>query len=701
MKSWGKCKIIQLSFTIFLSFFTIFTIQSKNVSADVQREEAYYTDSETVIGREMIVTTGGYPVFNQISNNVMVNEVLTSSELLGKKVDVIAQKVLANQTIAYKYEFADETYWTDSRAFSQNVEIIKQELHSQTMRVVNPNYGGYNVPGGLVNAKLLLSGNDIQNKVIQVIATYTLSNGEQYCNYKYGSRYYWTNIKALIIEPIITRKQSIKKNITMNSQNYGSYNIPATLFAAKELLSNGTLYGKKVKAIAKYTVNDGTSYYNYKYGNRYYWTDVRAFTDVPTVIKRKYLSRHVRFITNSYGAYNTPADLVNSKLLKSGSQLYNQVVDIIALNELSNGARYYNYKYGNRYYWTNEKAFQDENVIVQKESCNIPLKISSSAFTATNIPSSLFAAQHLLGGEALLNQVVTVIAKYTVSDGSSFYNFKYGARYYWLNTKAFTKIAYITKREKMSLKVKIISNVYRAFNTPSPLENSKLLLAGDQLKNQTVKVIARYRVNNGEWYYNFKLGNRYYWVNSRAFAEFGEVLLNTPIYINQYQQGVPNGCEAASLFMALKASNHINNYSFNQFLKTMPIAKNLNPYQGFGGSLYNNQTGFPAIFLNPLIKWGSYYGKITNLNGKSAVEIKRHLNQLHPVVAFVTIHFKNPLFSKYWWGSAVDNNHAVLVDGYRDGAYHVSDPIDGQYWVTSKMFESVYNSRKWGLAIVN
>ncbi|MCH4057119.1 MAG: GW dipeptide domain-containing protein [Lactobacillaceae bacterium] len=541
----------------------------------------------------------------------------------------------------------------------------------------------------------------LKNQVLDVIARYTLSNGEQYYNYKFGSRYYWTNVKAFRPEIEIAKKDFARTTLKMVNAEYNAFNTPEHLFNAKQLLYGQQLLNQSVQGIAQYTLSDGSMYYNFKFGSRYYWVNSDAFEVFPEIQQRRNINQLIRFNSSDYGAYNTPEKLLNAHQLLSGHQLIDRQVRACAVYQLSNGESYYNYKLGDRYYWTNTRAFKNEIVVSTRQNITKTMMITGNNIALTNTPATLFGAKELLNSNAVQNKVITVVAKYSLSDGTHYYNFKYGSRYYWLDERALTDVAVITAKEKMALKVEIISNQYGAYNTPAPLTGAKLLLHGQQLVGSTVTVIARYKISNGEWYYNYKLGNRYYWSDSRAFAKYGATNISVPIYINQYKLGVPNACEAASLFMALKSKGKLVGYSFSKFLKQMPISKDLNPYQGFGGSVYANSNGFPAIFPVPLTKWGNRYGNVINLSGQSVTDIKDHLNLLHPVVAFVTIHFQSPLFSQYWWGTGVNNNHAVLVDGYRAGSYHVSDPIDGQYWVNAKTFESVYNSRKWGLAVID
>ncbi len=53
------------------------------------------------------------------------------------------------------------------------------------------------------------------------------------------------------------------------------------------------------------------------------------------------------------------------------------------------------------------------------------------------------------------------------------------------------------------------------------------------------------------------------------------------------------------------------------------------------------------------------------------------------------------------FGAAVNNNHAVTLDGYNKGSnqVHVSDPISGSYWISTATFENIYNARKYAVVV--
>lgn len=170
--------------------------------------------------------------------------------------------------------------------------------------------------------------------------------------------------------------------------------------------------------------------------------------------------------------------------------------------------------------------------------------------------------------------------------------------------------------------------------------------------------------------------------------------------IDQNIWGAINGCEAASLLEGLHYQNYALQLNYGQFLLKMPISSDGDPYHGFGGSPFKNQSGkFEAIFTRPLLRWGSQYGHLTELSGANPQWLYDAVRYDDPVLTFVTVHFEDPDWEVYPFGKVPANNHAVLLDGLDGDQVHVSDPIDGKYWLPQSKFERIYNSRRMAIAI--
>lgn len=170
--------------------------------------------------------------------------------------------------------------------------------------------------------------------------------------------------------------------------------------------------------------------------------------------------------------------------------------------------------------------------------------------------------------------------------------------------------------------------------------------------------------------------------------------------INQYAWGMPNGCEPAALLTGLHLKGYALDKDYLTIIDEMPKAADYNPYHGFGGAPDENVPGhFEAIFPEPLVKWAQQYGKVRDICGANIDQIKAEIAQKNPVVAYVTVGFEAPETAVYSFGEALANNHAVLVDGYFGDRVHISDPIDGTYWLSDDRFKQAYDARHWAVVI--
>ncbi|NLR18033.1 hypothetical protein HC026_03740 [Lactobacillus sp. LC28-10] len=223
-----------------------------------------------------------------------------------------------------------------------------------------------------------------------------------------------------------------------------------------------------------------------------------------------------------------------------------------------------------------------------------------------------------------------------------------------------------------------------------------------------VEVTREFTDDHGEHWYQLSDGD-YVLKNAVTLApslwrlalEKGQQLVNLHAEnINQIWWGMPNGCEPAALLEGLHVKNYAMTFDYLSFLKEMPRAADFNPYHGFGGEPDQDVPGhFEAIFPEPLVEWAKRYAPVTNLSGLPAEEFPLHLQQKKPIVAYVTVGFEQPEWSQYSFGQALSNNHAVLVDGCFGKLLHVSDPIDGRYWLSITDFKTAYNARHWAVEI--
>jgi uncharacterized protein YvpB len=171
---------------------------------------------------------------------------------------------------------------------------------------------------------------------------------------------------------------------------------------------------------------------------------------------------------------------------------------------------------------------------------------------------------------------------------------------------------------------------------------------------------------------------------------------------DQYALGAPSGCEGASLLQGLQYKGEIPDWDLIKFLKTIHLSSSGNPYDGFVGSPFvENSWTYSAIYPIPLVKWGQAYGDVKNMSGHSLDELLNEMKNNNPVVAWITIKLQPARWGIWNFGRAVNNNHAVTLDGYdsKKGKLHVSDPISGKYLIDKNTFESVYNERNFAVAI--
>ena len=171
-------------------------------------------------------------------------------------------------------------------------------------------------------------------------------------------------------------------------------------------------------------------------------------------------------------------------------------------------------------------------------------------------------------------------------------------------------------------------------------------------------------------------------------------------FISQEAAGAPEGCEAASALEALHYKGHASGMSLASFLKTMPIASNGNPYQGFGGTPYAVVDGvYQSIFPSDFTPWVAGFGGASNINGSSLDGIISQIAAGNPVVAWVTLNYQGPQWHHYDWGNGIDNAHVVTVDGYNGDSMHIVDSENGTYWISKGAFNAAYSYMKFAVAI--
>ncbi|WP_288529065.1 C39 family peptidase [uncultured Secundilactobacillus sp.] len=253
----------------------------------------------------------------------------------------------------------------------------------------------------------------------------------------------------------------------------------------------------------------------------------------------------------------------------------------------------------------------------------------------------------------------------------------------------------------VSQTVQVIASV------PEPVLDDQLQLVTTQPPFAMVAVEAELVDRLGDHYWRLKTGELMAKANTVVVVTDLGLDTTAPILklgaenINQNFWGMPNGCEPAALLEGLHLEAQAATLSYGDFLQQMPISADYNPYHGFGGDPATSVHGrFEAIFPTPLSRWASRYATVRDLSGSTVSQLKQVVSQKNPVVAYVTVGFKTPEWAVYSFGKAVTNNHAVLIDGWFDQLIHVSDPIDGPYWLPVYRFAAAYNARYWAVGIM-
>lgn len=178
------------------------------------------------------------------------------------------------------------------------------------------------------------------------------------------------------------------------------------------------------------------------------------------------------------------------------------------------------------------------------------------------------------------------------------------------------------------------------------------------------------------------------------------VILNVP-YISQNYNNVENGCEAASLLMALQYKNYLKNMTLYQYATDMPKSANNNAQEGFTHDIFtkipNNVPHW--IAPEPLAKFGrtsSGNPNVVNITGASLDDLDRELDKGNPVIIYLTSMFKSP---STWIEGAPLNLHVQLLTGYNKitKEHLIVDPwtytTGRTKWIMPRQtVESIYNA---------
>lgn len=174
------------------------------------------------------------------------------------------------------------------------------------------------------------------------------------------------------------------------------------------------------------------------------------------------------------------------------------------------------------------------------------------------------------------------------------------------------------------------------------------------------------------------------------------VILNVP-YISQNELEVYNGCEAASLLMALQYKGYLKGMSLSTYAENMP--KSTDPNTGFTYSIFEREPlDVPHwIAPEPLALYGrtSSGANVVNITGSNISDLNKEIMAGNPVVIYLTSRLANP---KPFVEGAPLNLHVLLLVGYNTITEDniIIDPwtqLDGSTkWTVSKSkVEKIFN----------
>ncbi|MEN3242686.1 C39 family peptidase, partial [Fructilactobacillus sanfranciscensis] len=154
-------------------------------------------------------------------------------------------------------------------------------------------------------------------------------------------------------------------------------------------------------------------------------------------------------------------------------------------------------------------------------------------------------------------------------------------------------------------------------------------------------------------------------------------------WYSQLNQGMPEGCEGASLQIAASVLGRY--YNLADIYNTIGYGWNLTPYNGFygnpwGGSSYKVQTVFASAMANKLA--GMVSG-IQDLTGAGVGTVIDELRNGHAVVTWANID----------WNLYNQNDfHVMSIVGYSNGQFLISDPYaysQKEYWIPTSTWAYV------------
>ncbi len=140
------------------------------------------------------------------------------------------------------------------------------------------------------------------------------------------------------------------------------------------------------------------------------------------------------------------------------------------------------------------------------------------------------------------------------------------------------------------------------------------------------------------------------------------VKLDVP-YISQNLSGVLNGCEVATLLMALKYKGYLGGMSIGTYAEMLP--KSTDPNQGFTYSIYDLEPRDVAHWIAPapLAAFGrsTSGANVADVSGSALATLDNEVLAGNPVIIYLTGDLKAP---QAWAEGVPKNLHVYVLAGY-------------------------------------
>lgn len=147
-------------------------------------------------------------------------------------------------------------------------------------------------------------------------------------------------------------------------------------------------------------------------------------------------------------------------------------------------------------------------------------------------------------------------------------------------------------------------------------------------------------------------------------------VVNKVPYVSQNNNKVYNGCEAASLLMALQYKGYLKGVTLQKIASDMPKSET-NPHEGFIRGIYEPTKDDLPHWIAPdaLVKFAKNYSgnqNIYNLTGTSFDKLMEEVKMGNPVIIYITNGGLNKLNNPKWNinEEVPANLHVVVLKGY-------------------------------------